>query len=162
MKATSKKEIATGFPIAFATEKIPLWMICLTKIIKTCILLFHWFFKKKDNENEIIKACNCLDVGEFQLFQLAYRDWFGMEAGDKKLVKCFSIYLTHNQAPFWVHHYARKILKLSQSNELNQIDAEYHQFDCEYKSPVSRETGVMIVFAVLLIIVAFDFFLIFI
>ncbi|MBT7154368.1 MAG: hypothetical protein HN945_18180 [Deltaproteobacteria bacterium] len=160
MKAASRLRTITGFPIIFKKEKIPLWMIYLTKIIKAFILTSRWLFKKQRNENEIIAACNCLDVGEYQLFELAYRDWYGKAADIKNLTRCFANYLNGDQAPFWVYHYARKILKLHQIRELNPNDAKYHHYDCDYKSPVSKTTGVVIVFAVLIVIVAFDFMLI--
>ncbi len=160
MKAATRLPTVIGLPIIFNKETIPLWMIYLTKIIKACILTSRWLFKKQKHENEIVAACNCLDVGEYQLFELAYRDWYGAGADIKNLARYFANYLNGHQAPFWVYHYARKILKLHQINELNPNDPKYHRYDKDYKSPVSKITGAVIVFAVLIVIVAFDFMLI--
>ncbi len=160
MKAATKSPTITGLPIIFNKEKIPLWMIYLTKIIKAIILTSRWLFKKQKHENEIVAACNCLDVGEYQLFELAHRDWYGEETNVKNLVRCFANYLNGHQAPFWVYHYARKILKLHQIKELNPNDPKYHRYDDGFKSPLSKTAGAVIVFAVLIVIVAFDFMLI--
>lgn len=160
MKTASGPYIVTDLPMIFKKENIPLWMHYLTKIIKAFILTSRWLFKKQKKENEIIAACNCLDVGEYQLFELAHRDWYGEGANIKKLTRCFANYLNGQPAPFWVYHYARKILKLNRIRELNPNDAKYHKYDYNYKSPVSKTTGAVIVLAVLIVIAAFDFMLV--
>ena len=41
----------------------------------------------------VISAANQLQVGEFQLLQLAYRDWFGKNLPEETFSRLFSSYM---------------------------------------------------------------------
>ena len=83
---------------------------------------------------EIARAANLLQVGEFQLLQLAYKDWFGTEMPSGESDQIFGSYMLRNRVPVWARHYARHILGLDTANMLDDSDPTYHRYDPEYKT----------------------------
>ena len=77
-------------------------------------------------------AANILQVGEFQLLQLAYQDWYGEDLPEDQADHLFHVYMIEGIVPPWVRHYARRILQEEQSGLLDYNQPHYHQFDCDY------------------------------
>lgn len=84
------------------------------------------------------RAANLIQVGEFQLIQLAYFEWFGKDMPDAVGHRLFYFYMLHNQVPHWVRHYARRILALDAAGKLDDQDPAYHRFDPAYLHPVTH------------------------
>ena len=82
--------------------------------------------------SEILHAANLLQIGEFQLIQLAYRVWFGENLPEDKINNIFSEYMVSGIIPIWVTAYARDILKLDQANVLDSYNEKYHVYDHEF------------------------------
>ena len=82
--------------------------------------------------SEIIYAANLIQVGEFQLIQLAYKSWYRQELSEDKVNKIFSEYMYRNITPIWVRYYAKDIIKLDNVNVLNGYDERYHVYDHEF------------------------------
>ena len=82
--------------------------------------------------SEILHAANLLQIGEFQLIQLAYRVWFGENLPEDKINNIFSEYMVNEIIPIWVTAYAKDILKLDKANVLNSYDDKYHVYDHEF------------------------------
>lgn len=59
----------------------------------------------------VIDAAMILDVSEFQLFELAYVDWFGDEPIASQVEPSFAQYMFRGEIPTWVRQFARKIVK---------------------------------------------------
>tara|TARA_Y100000590_G_scaffold426219_1_gene535059 strand:+ start:18 stop:536 length:519 start_codon:yes stop_codon:yes gene_type:complete len=89
--------------------------------------------------SEILHAANLLQIGEFQLIQLAYKVWYGKNLPEDKINKIFSEYMVRGIIPIWVAFYARDILKLDQANVLNSYDEKYHIHDNEYGSYIHND-----------------------
>lgn len=75
-------------------------------------------FLKKYNQlsidsQQVQAAANVLDVTEFRLFELAYRDWFGTLGQEGELEKLYMLYWFTGLAPSWVRHYSRQVMSLS-------------------------------------------------
>ena len=81
---------------------------------------------------EILSAANLLQIGEFQLIQLAYKVWFKEDLPENKITKIFEEYMFEGIIPIWVTYYARDILKLDRANVLNGYDKKYHVYDHEF------------------------------
>ena len=81
---------------------------------------------------EILHAANLLQIGEFQLIQLAYKVWYQKDLPESKINKIFSEYMITGIIPIWVTYYAKDILKLDQANVLNAYDEKYHIYDHEF------------------------------
>jgi hypothetical protein len=77
----------------------------------------------------VAKAANLLQVGEFQLLQLAYVDWHGEELGEEMASVLIKSYMIEHQVPPWARHYARKIMALSESGQLDDSEPSDHRYD---------------------------------
>ena len=82
--------------------------------------------------SEILHAANLLQIGEFQLIQLAYKIWYKEDLPEDKINNIFSEYMVSGIMPIWVMYYARDILKLNKANVLNSYDEKYHVYDHEF------------------------------
>ena len=98
--------------------------------------------------SEILHAANLLQIGEFQLIQLAYKVWYGKELPEEKISKIFSEYMIREIIPIWVTAYAKDILKLDQANVLDSYNEKYHVYDHEfgayiYNNQQRRRRGIL-------------------
>lgn len=111
----------------------------------------------KDNieSNLIAEASNRLDLGEFQLFQLAYEAWHGKEIPPQQLEAIFFDYLMKSKIPPWARHYARKIIAQDDAGALDYRDPLYHRFDPSSMRAESRRSGILKVAAVLFVFAVF-------
>ena len=82
--------------------------------------------------SEILNAANLLQIGEFQLIQLAYKGWFKEDLPENKINKIFSEYMVTGIIPIWVTHYAKDILKLDHASVLDGYNKKYHIYDQEF------------------------------
>ena len=89
--------------------------------------------------SEILHAANLLQIGEFQLIQLAYKVWYKEDLPEDKINKIFSEYMVTGIIPIWVNHYAQDILKLNKANVLDSFNDKYHVYDHEFGKYISTE-----------------------
>ena len=90
--------------------------------------------------SEILDAANLLQIGEFQLIQLAYKVWYMEELPEHKIDKIFNEYMVTGIIPIWVTYYARDIIKLDKANVLNSYDVKYHVYDHEFGRHIENDT----------------------
>ena len=89
--------------------------------------------------SEILDAANLLQIGEFQLIQLAYKTWYKEDLPEEKINKIFSEYMISGIIPIWVTYYAQDILKLSKANVLDSYNQKYHVYDHEFGDYIPSE-----------------------
>ena len=89
--------------------------------------------------SEILNAANLLQIGEFQLIQLAYKVWYNENLPENKINKIFSEYMVTGIIPIWVTYYAKDILKLDQANVLDSYNEKYHVYDYEFGKYIDNE-----------------------
>ena len=82
--------------------------------------------------SQILHAANLLQIGEFQLIQLAYKVWYKEDLPEDKINKIFSEYMVSGIIPIWVTYYARDIIKMEKANVLNSYEERYHVYDHEF------------------------------
>lgn len=82
--------------------------------------------------DEIAQAANILQIGEFQLLQLAYKDWYGGELLEAMTDRLFADYMLRKQVPHWTRHYARRINDWNQRGLLDAENPDYHRYDRSY------------------------------
>lgn len=74
----------------------------------------RWFtIRSPDAANPvspISDAAARLELGEFEVFRLAHRWWFGAEAEARTLERVFASYVFRQESPHWARHYAREVL----------------------------------------------------
>ena len=119
------------------------------------------FFKaltKPDHDDDpekavIVAAANLLQIGEFQLLQLAYKDWFGEELSPADVDGLFTRYMLHDEITPWMRHFARKILAAHESGDIDIDAAQWHRYDSVYTTQVPngvrRFVGACLVLATL-------------
>ena len=98
--------------------------------------------------SEILNAANLLEIGEFQLIQLAYKVWYSENLPEDRISNIFSEYMVKGIIPIWVTFYAKDIIKLDTANVLNGYDEKYHVYDHEfgayiYDNKQRRKRGVI-------------------
>lgn len=81
---------------------------------------------------EVAKAANLLQIGEFQLLQLAYLAWYGEEMPEAANDPIFRTYMLEEQVPAWARHYARRVIELDDLDDLDDRDPRYHRYDTDY------------------------------
>ena len=89
--------------------------------------------------SKILHAANLLQIGEFQLIQLAYKVWYNKDLPEDKINKIFSEYMVTGIIPIWVTYYAQDILKLSKANVLDSYNKKYHVYDHEFGDYIPDE-----------------------
>jgi len=87
----------------------------------------------------IIQAANLVQIGEFQLIQLAYKTWYNEELPENKINNIFSEYMLTNIIPIWVTYYANDILKLEKAGVLDENKKKYHVYDNEFGKFITNE-----------------------
>ena len=96
----------------------------------------HTLIKPDRDDNpkrsKILHAANLLQIGEFQLIQLAYKVWYRENLPENKINNIFSEYMITGIIPIWVTYYAQDILKLDQANVLDSYNEKYHVYDHEF------------------------------
>ena len=108
---------------------------------------------------EILDAANLLQIGEFQLIQLAYKVWYREDLPEDKINKIFSEYMVTGIIPIWVTYYAKDILKLDQANVLDSYNEKYHVYDHEfgtyiYDNKQRRRRGVVYATIIAIVFIA--------
>ena len=105
--------------------------------------LFKTLIKPDWDDNpkrsEILNAANLLQIGEFQLIQLAYKIWYNENLPENKINKIFSEYMITGIIPIWVTYYAKDIIKLDRANVLNSYNEKYHVYDHEFGAYIYDE-----------------------
>ena len=109
--------------------------------------------------SEILDAANLLQIGEFQLIQLAYKVWYMEELPEHRIDKIFSEYMVTGIIPIWVTYYAKDILKLNQANVLDSYNEKYHIYDHEfgayiYDNKQRRRRGVVYTTIIAIVFIA--------
>ena len=89
--------------------------------------------------SEILHAANLLQIGEFQLIQLAYKVWYRENLPENKINNIFSEYMITGIIPIWVTYYAKDIIKLDQADVLDSYNEKYHVYDHEFGTYIYDE-----------------------
>ncbi|MBI2586242.1 MAG: hypothetical protein HYW28_10310 [Rhodospirillales bacterium] len=86
----------------------------------------------------VITAANQLQVGEFQLLQLAYREWFDHDLPEALVAKLFTSYMLHHEVPHWARHYARRIIDGCERGDIDDNAPRFHRYDHDYHTVVPQ------------------------
>ena len=91
------------------------------------------------DRTEVIAAANVLQVGEFQLLQLAYFEWHGRDMVEAEMNRLFSAYMIENAIPHWARDFARKILARAAAGDRSmEKDPAYHRYDTDFVTHVDE------------------------
>ena len=84
----------------------------------------------------VIAAANRLQIGEYQLLQLAYREWHGKDLPEELISRLFKSYMLDNEVPHWARHYARLVVEGCENGTINENASQYHRYDHDYRRTV--------------------------
>ncbi len=88
---------------------------------------------EEDDVQAVVYAAAVLQISEFEVFRLAYREWFGRPAENREMETCFHRYLATTLAPAWVRSFVRRVRKLADEGCL-----DLSGFGLEAPSPASK------------------------
>jgi len=71
-------------------------------------------------QDAVLEAAAKLDIGEFELFALAHRWWFGRRADTSTLERAFAAYMFQCETPPWARHFAREVLRQARAGALDR------------------------------------------
>ena len=80
---------------------------------------------------DVLRAASLLNIGEFRIFELAFKNWFGRQAREKTIERYFIPYMFRGRVPSWVRHFCREIIDLER---MHHLDAEYYAFKPEIQT----------------------------
>ncbi len=123
----------------------------------------HGFFEtllrpdqEEDPERTVVaRAANILQVGEFQLLQLAYHAWHNQDMPQVMFDRMFASYMLHGEVPHWARHYAETVLDLSERGLLDPNNPAYHRYDHDYVRHVPDGVRKFIVASMIVVVVIF-------
>ncbi len=92
---------------------------------------------EEDPERTIVAAAaNIIQVGEFQLLQLAYHHWYGEDMLPSQGDAMFQAYMLRGEVPSWARHFARNVIARSEKGQLDEKSPDYHRYDHDYVTQV--------------------------
>jgi hypothetical protein len=95
--------------------------------------------QEEDPEQTLVaRAANILQVGEFQLLQLAYEEWFGQVMPSEQSDEMFRAYMMRSEIPNWAQAFARWVIRQDEIGLLQGDDPRFHRFDHDYVTMVPQ------------------------
>ena len=89
--------------------------------------------REEDPERTLVaRAANVLQVGEFQLLQLAYHEWHGHDLPQDDCGKLFQAYMLRGKTPEWARRYATWVLRQDEIDMIDSRDPAFHRYDHDY------------------------------
>jgi hypothetical protein len=70
---------------------------------------------------QVAETAGLLEVTEFELFRLAYRDWYGRAATEADLEAYFTPFMFADVVPFWLRRYCARIRAESCAGQLDPV-----------------------------------------
>ena len=83
------------------------------------------YFDERNIPNDVwsvLRAAAVLNVAEFRVFEIAYKEWYG-EAGEEKMIETyFTGYMFNDIVPPWVRHFCKKVLQRDSEGTLDPVE----------------------------------------
>ena len=96
---------------------------------------------------DLLEAAAAMEIKEFTIFELAYREWYGRQPLAHVIEAHFTNYMFHRTIPAWVRSYSRQIVELHSQGRLNP-----RQFGVYQPLPSKRLIFIGKLFSVVLIL----------
>lgn len=103
-------------------------------------------------DDDVETAAALLQISEFQLFHIAYYQWYGRKTSDTVMEKFFVTYMFDGIVPPWARQLARKVLLLQREKNLNPGEFNIEQ---QQLTPQQKSAGMRYVLMFIIIMVAF-------
>ena len=113
----------------------------------------------KQDSLDLLEAAAALEVREFKLFELSYREWYGKQPLSHVIEAHFSNYMFNGVIPAWVRSYSRNVVDLYKSDQLDPKQLGiYHPLPSKRLIMIGRifATFLVVVFMVFLALINKD------
>ncbi len=100
----------------------------------------------------VMDAAAILHLREFDLFRTAWRNWFGRTPDDKALERVFVDYLFHQRIPFWVRHFANRVISDAEAGEVDRCALGVAQYPIQEPLPDLGGAHLAIAYVALLVL----------
>lgn len=108
------------------------------------------------NEIEAVQfVANFLEVSEYEVFQLAYNDWYGKRMTESRMDYLFENYIDEEILPFWVWNFAKGVIEKYAVDQVNKAD---YGIAPKVLTRHQKIIGGLIVLGVLLLAFAYSWF----
>lgn len=99
----------------------------------------HQYFDERlaSEQWDLLEAAALLQITEFRIFELAYKEWFGHRPRPYIIERYFKDYMFNRAIPAWVTHFCRRVVALGHAGELDPRD-----FGIYYRLPSRRMTRI--------------------
>ncbi len=108
--------------------------------MRAIIIRFHQWLQRLNNDRrqyfdedidpdlwDLLQTSSLLEIKEFDVFKLAYKEWFGHFPQPHVSEAHFANYMFNQQIPVWVRRYARKVIELHKQDALNPRELGVYQ-----------------------------------
>ena len=107
-----------------------------------------------DDESKLVGfIAAVLQISEYELFRIAYLQWFNHPITEKRLDFLFKEYLADGEVPYWVTDFARKAHEKFKAGELNYKDYGITRRVCDRKT---RMKGWIITIFLLVLMIVYS------
>ena len=104
-----------------------------------------------DDEPKLIGLiAGILQISEYELFRIAYLNWFNHPITENRLDFLFKEYLADGAVPYWVNDFTRKAHEKFKAGELNYKDYGITRRVCDRRTRIKG--WIITIFLVLLMI----------
>jgi hypothetical protein len=108
-----------------------------------------------DDEAKLIGfSAAVLQISEYELFRIAYRQWFNRPITESSLDSLFKAYLATGESPYWVNDFARKVHDKFKAGTLDYRDYGIKRRVCDRRT---RIKGWLITVFLLLLLVLYSY-----
>jgi len=88
---------------------------------------------------DLQEAAALLQVTEFRIFELAYKEWYGHKPRHYVIETHFNNYMFNQVIPAWVKHLCRRVIASSQAGDLDPRDfGIYHRLPSRRMTRIGR------------------------
>jgi len=106
-----------------------------------------------DDETKLIGFISAvLQISEYELFRIAYQNWFNRPIPEKRLDILFKDYLANNSTPYWVNDFVRKAHEDFKAGKLNYKDYGIRRRLCDRRSKIK---GWLITFSLIILMLIY-------
>ena len=108
-----------------------------------------------DDETKLIGfIAAVLQISEYELFRIAYKNWHDHPVSDKRLDALFREYLSTGDVPYWVNDFTRKAHEKFLAGELDYREFGITRRVCDRKT---KKVGWVIISALLVLMLFYSF-----
>lgn len=93
-------------------------------------------FLVDDETKLVVFIAALLQISEYELFRIAYEQWFNRPISESRLETLFKDYLAHGNPPYWVNDFVRKAHEKFKAGVLNYKDYGIKRRVCDRRTRI--------------------------